>query len=616
MCVSRSFVALACALFAAGCGGSGSSTSPPPGGTATCGAPLLRHSDPAVVVVLLDGVGSEEGGGTFDPFPGAAPDSVSSYCPLDANRKERRWPAGLDDALRRWAEFKVPGGSSGGSSSAPGTSDACEWPGATTNSCLVGALARTGAVLLPYSYVKGNGVTRTATGVKFTMTGYTADDTRQPIATSIDALDEEIGSLRAAWPSTPIVLIGHSYGGLVAEEWWEQAWAADDHRGVAHVFSLDSPINGVFQCTGTAAFQGLDLSTEFCRRRESLTSDRAIDTNIIHLGADGSYTAVGTVGDPTYSGSLPGNGGGGLEDQVVYKCNDRGDKNTACVASPPSLVINADPNDASCREGSSSLYGTTGHDIVKACPTVVAAVVAAVKAAEASPTRPEPPPPTNAGQSPEQQAEIAVVHHWLGLMSTTQSSEVSKDFNQVVGKQAMRNRLVIGVGTAPAQVIAAPDRPAGNPLSLQFHFVYRSPQEVKAPNQPGGLGVVSSVPVDGDIGLRVVSVADSGENLSQADTANGITFRGSVSIQIVNRWRADAGRAYSRFADYTYTAGVTLQDGKAKIMPSDYNGAWVSGGFDGIEYPADVPFSVVCQLGATGQYPDYVGSNGQPPAGC
>jgi len=51
-------------------------------------------------------------------------------------------------------------------------------------------------------------------------------------------------------------------------------------------------------------------------------------------------------------------------------------------------------------------------------------------------------------------------------------------------------------------------------------------------------------------------------------------------------------------------------------MPGEYNGAWVSGGFDGIEYPADVPISVVCQLGATGQYPDYVGSNGQPPAGC
>jgi hypothetical protein len=263
--------------------------------------------------------------------------------------------------------------------STPGVSNACEAPGVGTDSCLVASLANAGAVLLPYSYASGTRVTNTPSGVKFSMTTYTAHDSQQPIGTSIDNLDSEISSLRTAWTDTPIVLVGHSYGGLVAEEWWERAWTSGDHKGVTHVFSLDAPINGVFQCTAAAFEYGGFVSAEFCQRRKSLPEDRAIDNTIIRLSADGSYTAVGNVDDPAYVGLA--SGGGGIEDQAVYKCGDRGDANMACVASPPSLVINAGQGDTTCKEGHPRLYGTTGHDVVKACSFVVDAIVAALNQA-------------------------------------------------------------------------------------------------------------------------------------------------------------------------------------------------------------------------------------------
>lgn len=87
--------------------------------------------------------------------------------------------------------------------------------------------------MLPYSYAT-HGLHETSGTPTFTMSAYTADDTKQPIAASVAALDAEVGSVRTVWPTTPIVLVGHSYGGLVAEEWWEQAWATGDHQGVAH----------------------------------------------------------------------------------------------------------------------------------------------------------------------------------------------------------------------------------------------------------------------------------------------------------------------------------------------------------------------------------------------
>ena len=195
-----------------------------------CGPIITVGGQPQVVVVLIDGVGSQEDGGSAYPIPVADPAGgiavVSSYCPVDPFGKERGWPAGLDQGLRRWSEFKVPGGSSGGSSSAPDTSRACETPGGLSaanrgkNHCLVATLADTGAVLLPYSYA-GATLAPTPSGPVFTLKTYTADDTKQDPKTSITRLNDELNSIHGTWKQTRIVILGHSYGGTIAEEWWE-----------------------------------------------------------------------------------------------------------------------------------------------------------------------------------------------------------------------------------------------------------------------------------------------------------------------------------------------------------------------------------------------------------
>ncbi|MHB8243028.1 MAG: alpha/beta fold hydrolase [Solirubrobacteraceae bacterium] len=86
----------------------------------------------------------------------------------------------------------------------------------------------------------GTGLHGTSGTPTFTMSAYTTDDTEQPIAASVAALDAEVGSVRTVWPTTPIVLVGHSYGGLVAEEWWEQRGRRATIRA-SHTYSRSTP---------------------------------------------------------------------------------------------------------------------------------------------------------------------------------------------------------------------------------------------------------------------------------------------------------------------------------------------------------------------------------------
>jgi hypothetical protein len=57
-------------------------------------------------------------------------------------------------------------------------------------------------------------------------------------------LQDEIASIHQVFPHTPIIVIGHSNGGLIAEQWWLNL-GSNHPMGVIHVFSLDSPLNGV-----------------------------------------------------------------------------------------------------------------------------------------------------------------------------------------------------------------------------------------------------------------------------------------------------------------------------------------------------------------------------------
>jgi hypothetical protein len=169
-----------------------------------------------------------------------------------------------------------------------------------------------------------------------------------------------------------IVVVGHSYGGLVAEEWWQQQSATQRRRyNVAAIFSLDSPINGVDHCSLAGLTVGPFVSNEFCDRWDNRDQ---LDQQIIALDGDQSYTAVGTPNDPTYTG-FP-SGGGDLRAQVIYSCQDDGqDAYSSCIASPPSMLS----HDPACDASGAGYYRTTGHDLVKACPEVVRAIVSAAE---------------------------------------------------------------------------------------------------------------------------------------------------------------------------------------------------------------------------------------------
>ncbi|HEY7832488.1 MAG TPA: peptidoglycan DD-metalloendopeptidase family protein [Ktedonobacterales bacterium] len=370
------------------------------------------NGQPKVVVVLIDGVGSEEkeSGASFNPL------SVN-YCPIDPNGTDRDtnhgWPAGLSLGLRRWSELPVPGGVSG--FGAPGVGGVCseyykdpQLPtgrdGAlnpvdpTKNYCLVAQLADAGAVLLPYSYTSAMMAGDTS-HPQFVFQAYNADDTKQDISTSIQKLDDEVFSIHQVWPNTHIVVVGHSLGGLVAEQWWRcmvgQCGVTFNHsnpgdnRNVGHVFSLDSPINGVkvTTCDGhdvvftamVAAF-GTSVASMFC---VLWLGQSALDKQSLALESTGNlpYTPIGLPDDPTYQDAPVLGNIGGIQSQVLF--HDQCDPTTVqCTAQPPSYVLGP-PNAPDC-SGTGDLFGVTGHDTVKACPEAIHLILKAVMTAKTS----------------------------------------------------------------------------------------------------------------------------------------------------------------------------------------------------------------------------------------
>ncbi len=409
-------VVLTAGWLVAGCGG-------PPHPAERCGPIQFvngQATEPKVVVVLLDGATSQERGGKFYPVPVANPDKgmqlVSNYCPIDPNGNERNssngWPDGLNDGLRRWSEFQVRWDESGGSRPPPATlacedhklvpagngGGSVEMDGALHHSqdrdnCLVARLADAGAVLLPYSY-EGATLSQQPSGPVFDFHTYDGPSTDHEPSISIQQLDDELSSIHTVWKQAHIVVVGHSLGGLIAEQWWRCMVGhcgvtlnhanSGDTRGVVHVFSLDSPINGLKMTTcdekdpvfqGAVQLSSKPLAVLYCRLwlgqndldRESLTWERT---------AQVLYTPIGVPDDPAYSldyGDL-----GNIQSQVLYHSGCDHSKKQ-CIAQPPSYVLGA-PNALDC-VGSGDIYGTTGHDIVKVCPQVVKFIACSVQAA-------------------------------------------------------------------------------------------------------------------------------------------------------------------------------------------------------------------------------------------
>jgi pimeloyl-ACP methyl ester carboxylesterase len=171
------------------------------------------QNPPRVVVVMIRGINSSISGGLspdpYDPLKQAQCDSTSiAEMTLGVN------------------EFDQAG------------------PGSDSRGTLFRLIADTGAVVLPFSY---NGAYfQNNEPSRFYVTPYSWRDANDvDLSTGAGMLDQEIASIRTVWPKVKIVVIGHSLGGVVAEQWW---WTYPQHAStnwnVVGVYTLDSPING------------------------------------------------------------------------------------------------------------------------------------------------------------------------------------------------------------------------------------------------------------------------------------------------------------------------------------------------------------------------------------
>lgn len=168
---------------------------------------------------------------------------------------------------------------------------------------LLDRLAAAHGYVLPLSYVKGTAMTGTVAAPRFTVPAYNKTDVANARPNAVaDYLNSLISSIKRIFPTTTIVVVGHSNGGLIAEQWWLNHRPAA--RGIKQVFSLDSPLNGLFD----AAFCSIHLcgpfgvSAQLGDYYSALWSSQSTnDPYWATLDAkDKAFTAVGSYGDPLY----------------------------------------------------------------------------------------------------------------------------------------------------------------------------------------------------------------------------------------------------------------------------------------------------------------------------
>jgi pimeloyl-ACP methyl ester carboxylesterase len=301
---------------------------------------------------VIDGISSEQlETGTADPL------AVANWCPATPAGEQRKFPLGIDWGMRTWAGFTRPGH--------PDTQACLPAGGLAKDSCLVSRLADRGAVILPYSYT-GSNVTRPGGRSSFAFNRYTSDDTFQDPAVSIANLEAMLASIQSAWPAARVIVVAHSYGGLITEAWWRKH--RTDRDQVDQLFALDSPINGVQPCAVTAFLFSPLVAQELCRRWYA--RDR-LNREAIALAADGLFVPIAVPNDPAYTPPI-----GGLRAELFYRCPDEGeDVDSPCIA-PPSVVA----KDPACDAAGPGLYGRTQHHLVLACPEVVRRITAAADA--------------------------------------------------------------------------------------------------------------------------------------------------------------------------------------------------------------------------------------------
>lgn len=313
------------------CTGASCSSKPPTVGVAPKCTP---QEQPRVAVILMEGVDSVSPKDTYDPG------RVSSYCYTGAGGVKTKFPPSLQPLMDNFNPAYDPN-SPGGSVSMTDT-----------------LAAHGGVTFLPWSF---KGVWISPTGVPYVhVNASTAQDADQlPVDTDAATLAQEVASVHKAWPHARIVILAHSHGGLIAEQYWEYYWRAQ-HNGVTRIIALDAPINGV-KLAGDCAFPGSGSLAALCANFSSDVynfykslwlsiewHDPAISAN----DQDGIFLPVGTEGDFAYDAANYGSDT--LLSQLLFQCG--GWPIETCNPLSPAFV---------------SPCPSQSHQEVKACPGVI-----------------------------------------------------------------------------------------------------------------------------------------------------------------------------------------------------------------------------------------------------
>jgi hypothetical protein len=339
---------------------------------------VVSRTPPTQVVVLLDGVMESKPGFQMDPYKPTL-DGAPSYCP-------EAWSPTRVFNGSHWSESDFAGAPTGPWSffdkwnfddqTSEGSTPRDLRTGEPTHSFMLDALAARGAVILPYSYTGAllEKPHRAHADPRFVYGKYGGCDSTPGCSGSsslefdVERLQNEIASIHSVWPSTKIIVVGHSQGGLIAFRWWQKWWLkwgvnfrrASGHTGVYRLFSLDSPINGVCAsavCVGPPGYPSYGLRQTLDPL--ALTLDER---------SGNAFRFLGTVGDtvPTPIGNSYGpSGDENLQHQILFDYSHCSDSSgiTCPAPAPPDHISNCP-----ITSQSPSWAKQSQHFVVKFCP--------------------------------------------------------------------------------------------------------------------------------------------------------------------------------------------------------------------------------------------------------
>lgn len=217
-----------------------------------------------------------------------------------------------------------------------------EPPGCNAQPNLVTTLRSGGAMILPFSY-NGVHLAGTAAHPIVTVAAYpsTLPSTALPQAIA-PAIASEVDQVHALWPAARVIVVGHSEGGYVAEQYFLNDFSSSRQAEIAGIFSLDSPINGIQNQAEVASLLdsiNLPASTSLLTQFQS-SWNNAVTNDAAILAKEGNrpvYVPVGTPDDNVYL--IADNPAAGLISQVLVGSDGQpktsGSPNFIDPAAPP-----------------------------------------------------------------------------------------------------------------------------------------------------------------------------------------------------------------------------------------------------------------------------------------